>query len=347
MAEQNQPDQQEVAPCLLSDYDDEIEAERESFQAFMTKQAEEHWVSVIDSMDIEGSVNTIVAVIEREVSKHTRRLEKISSAMAIETGRYQSHQLLGMIPSRENLLARLTDLALSRLLPAEASAEQPLTIDNAPSSTLGCPSENQVPGRESENYWQRNESPAKKRSDGPVKIQPPSPSKRRRVTQSVDESSSVIECSSPRGEITQSCNPSSSMIERSFQRGKQPDLAPGKPPQSFSSQPSFSAQHVAEKYGIQEKAHATRRSSRKKKSAQPLNPGHKLYSSLHAVNFYDIQGREWIFHFQGSGSWYILRCGFPETLEQGPGIGLTQEISAWVNSSNDIIRFRNMNRPRE
>lgn len=147
MADQYQSVHQEVIPCLLSDYDDDVEAHRKSFQAFMTRQAEEHWAAEISSLDIEGSADRIATVIEQEVNRLAKKLDVIATAMAAEADGAQTNRLLAMIPTKLNLMARLEDLAFSRLQPVEGSAERPLAIEDVSPSTSQGSTQCEISGR--------------------------------------------------------------------------------------------------------------------------------------------------------------------------------------------------------
>ncbi|KAK4195752.1 hypothetical protein QBC40DRAFT_258710 [Triangularia verruculosa] len=129
----------ENSPCLLTDYDDDVAVCRETFHEFMARQAEEHWAKEISSLDIESPANRIAAVIEKEVSTLTKKVDAIATAMAVETSGDLASRLFAMIPSRENLIATLDDRIFSKLQLVERSAQQGLAIDDASSLASGTP----------------------------------------------------------------------------------------------------------------------------------------------------------------------------------------------------------------
>ncbi|KAK0671965.1 hypothetical protein QBC41DRAFT_218201 [Cercophora samala] len=354
MTDRYQSGHQEVVPCLLSDYDDDVEAHRENFHAFMARQAEEHWAAEINSLDIEGSANRIATVIDHEVNKLTQKLDVIATAMAAEADGAEANRLLAMVPSRINLMARLEDLAFSRLQPVRGLADRPLAIEDASSSDSKTSTRCEISERQGGCHRTVGQSPPKKRSKSPVKIESPSPTKRRRVTFSQGEPSLVIEPPPASSGALQPSPPSSAeppanKSGHSTSRKRYPSLSP-LPSQSRL----VPAQHAATADGgdkVSENApspsHKMSIQPNNMKPAVPSNPRNRKYSNLPTIDIQQVYGYDWIFQMHGSHHWCILRCQNEACLTQGPftgGIfdtGSHKKISSWVKNSNELIRQRN------
>ncbi|KAK4676841.1 hypothetical protein QC764_403855 [Podospora pseudoanserina] len=306
MADQYQSGHQEVIPCLLSDYDDDVEAHRESFQAFMTRQAEEHWAAEISSLDIEGSADRIATVIEQEVNRLAKKLDVIATAMAAEADGTQANRLLAMIPTKLNLMARLEDLAFSRLQPVEGLAERPLAIEDVSPSTSQGSTQCEISGRLDGYDRHVSQTPIKKRSESPIKIESPTPTKRRRVNFSEDGASRVSE---PTPALSHALHASSPSLPQALltkggnsSSGHQ-DPSPSPLLSQSKNAPAHHATPSNQRYDLSKAAppSAKKKPAQTKKPAQASKPCHGKPLCISRANLHEVQHREWIFNFQSSG----------------------------------------------